>query len=157
MDEIEIRDYREEDYAELKNLWELTGLGSPERGDDQQTIERCIAHGGRLLLMIKCETEKLIGTSWMTFDGRRILLHHFGIHPDYQGRGYGKKLGLASLEHIRSTGYQVKLEVHRDNKRAVALYKSLGFFSFRDYDIMMIRKFDESGNTADSGKVWEPT
>ena len=75
----------------------------------------------------------------MTWDGRRIYLHHFGILPDFQGRGFGTELAQKSLEWIRQTGQQVKLEVHKDNFKAKLLYEKLGFFAFRDYEIYMIR------------------
>ncbi len=53
----------------------------------------------------------ICGTSWMTNDGRRILLHHFGILPEYQGKGYSKILLKESLRYVKKTGLQVKLEV----------------------------------------------
>jgi len=134
-----IRDYNRQDYTGLTELWQATGLGSPERGDDADVIERCNALGGRLLLMEDAATGKIIGSSWMTFDGRRMFLHHFGIVPEYQNMGYGKLLLKASLDHLREAGYQVKLEVHNDNQAAIHLYRSAGFFDFKDYGIFMIR------------------
>jgi ribosomal protein S18 acetylase RimI-like enzyme len=85
---------------------------------------------------------KIIGSSWMTWDGRRIYLHHFGIHPDWQQRGLGTRLAKESLEWISSTGQQVKMEVHRENKAAIRLYKKLGFIAFEDYNLFMIREFN---------------
>ena len=38
-------------------------------------------------------------------------------------------------------GRQVKMEVHKKNKAAIQLYKKLGFFAFKDYNIYMIREF----------------
>lgn len=134
-----IREYRPEDYASLLVLWEQTGMTHPERGDDAEVIERCNAHGGRLLVMEETGSGEIIGSSWMTWDGRRIHLHHFGILPPYQGRGLGTELAKKSLDWIRQMGQQVKLEVHEENHTAKHLYEKLGFFAFRDYDIYMIR------------------
>ena len=77
----------------------------------------------------------------MTWDGRRIYLHHFGILPEYQRQGLGRKLAEASLEWLREQGQQVKMEVHKKNHQAKKLYEKLGFFAFSDYDIYMIRDF----------------
>ena len=77
----------------------------------------------------------------MTWDGRRIYLHHFGILPEYQRLGLGRILAQASLEWLREQGQQVKLEVHKENHQAKQFYKKLGFFAFGDYDIYMIRDF----------------
>ncbi len=134
-----IRDYRNEDFPLLRELWQETGLDSPERGDDAGTIERCIRQGGKLLVMTNPENTVLIGSSWMTFDGRRIHLHHFAIKPAYQRQGCGTRLIIATLHYIREKGYQVKLEVHKENAVAKKLYEKFGFFAFRDYDIYMIR------------------
>jgi ribosomal protein S18 acetylase RimI-like enzyme len=75
----------------------------------------------------------------MTYDGRRIHLHHFAIHPDYQNKGLGTILVRESLQYIREMGQQVKLEVHKNNSQAKHLYEKFGFFAFTDYDIYMLR------------------
>ena len=148
MNEFRIRDYTGEDCEKVLELWSLTGMGGAERGDDGETIENSLVIGGRLLVMTERETDILIGTSWMTFDGRRIHMHHFGIHPDYQGRGLSKPLLRESLFHVKQTGYQVKLEVHNSNDRAINLYKGMGFKYLGDYDVYIIRDPDgiEPGN-----------
>ena len=76
-------------------------MAKPERGDNEEVIERCNVRGGRLLIMEDTESGKLIGSSWMTWDGRRIYLHHFGILPGFQRMGLGTKLARKSLEWIR--------------------------------------------------------
>jgi ribosomal protein S18 acetylase RimI-like enzyme len=75
----------------------------------------------------------------MTIDGRRNYLHHFGIKEEYQGRGLGKMLLDASLTFAREKGLQLKIEVHRENRRALDLYASHGFKYLGDYDVYIIR------------------
>ncbi|MFZ2286901.1 MAG: GNAT family N-acetyltransferase [Bacteroidales bacterium] len=137
---ITVRPYSEGDFPGIMELWTATGLSRPERGDDEATVERSIALGGALLVM--CDGNKsgnIIGTSWMTFDGRRIHLHHFGITPSYQGKGLAKPLLRESLKFVKEKGCQVKLEVHRTNDTAMRLYKNYGFEYLGDYDIFIIR------------------
>ena len=136
---IRIRDYQKSDFSAVQSLWEETGMGGKERGDTPEIIEQCLVMGGKFLVMEDAKEDTIIGTSWMTFDGRRIFLHHFGIKPEYQGQGYGKQLAAASLKFIKRKGYQVKLEVHKENHKAKMLYEHAGFFAFTDYDIYMIR------------------
>ena len=140
---IHIRDYEPGDSDGLFELWRITGLDYPERGDDESTIEECSRHGGKLLVMTDQTSNRVIGSSWMTTDGRRIFMHHFGILPEFQGVGLGKRLLKESLEFIKSQGKQVKLEVHKENLAAKYMYESAGFFAFTDYDIYMIRDVDE--------------
>ena len=134
-----IRDYKKGDFMSLQNLWELTDMGQSERDDTEEVIERCNAMGGKLLIMEIQDTKEIIGSSWMTWDGRRISLHHFGIMPTYQNRGFGTMLAEKSVEWIREKGQQVKLEVHKQNLPAKRLYENFGFISFKDYDIYMKR------------------
>ena len=138
----EIRDYRPEDYTSLLYLWKKTGLSPPERKDCPEDIERCNKQGGRLLVMENTGNGMIIGSSWMTSDGRRIYIHHFGILPSMQGRGLGTELARGSIEWIRKQGLQVKLEVHKENHKAKHLYEKFGFFAFTDYDIYMKRDFE---------------
>ncbi|MEW5844825.1 MAG: N-acetyltransferase [Bacteroidota bacterium] len=138
MEKISIRDFRPADFDGLCEVWQLTNLGNPARGDNLEIILQSIAMGGKLLVAINSDG-KVIGTSWMTFDGRRIHLHHFGIHPNYQRQGIGKMLTQESLRFVKAKGYQVKLEVHRSNIAAINLYKQFGFQYLGDYDVYIIR------------------
>ena len=135
---ILLRDYLPHDYPAIAALWAETGLGGPQRGDNQQIIEQSIALGGKMLVAT-LEDGSLIGTSWMTFDGRRIHLHHFGINSKYQRQGIGRQLAIASIAFAKEKGYQIKLEVHQTNTAAIALYTGLGFQYLGDYDVYIIR------------------
>jgi len=135
-----IRDYQKGDFNGIMNLWMATGLSKPERGDDEATVERSIEMGGRMLVMCpESPAEEIIGTSWMTFDGRRLHLHHFGIDPVFQRRGLARELLRESLRYVKEKGYQVKLEVHRSNTAAIEFYRKAGFIYLGDYDVYIIR------------------
>ncbi len=134
-----VRDYTETDFPEMMMLWEDIGLGGAHRGDDSQVIARTLQMGGRLLLLIEQVSGKIIGTSWLTVDGRRTYIHHFGIHSQYQGKGLAKVLLDASLKVAKTFGMQIKLEVHKDNAKAISLYSKSGFVSLGDYQVYIIR------------------
>jgi len=137
MQSLKIRNYLPTDYEGVLEIWGLTGLGGAQRGDNKEIIEHSIQMGGSLLIVELFG--KVIGTSWMTFDGRRIHLHHFGIHPDHQRMGIGLMLVKESLKLVKQKGYQVKLEVHQNNHAAIELYKKVGFAYLGDYDVYIIR------------------
>jgi ribosomal-protein-alanine N-acetyltransferase len=140
MQAVKVRPYRKGDYHGIMALWSATDLDRPERGDDEATVERTLAMGGAMLIMYDADNgDKIIGTSWLTFDGRRLLLHHFGIIPEYQGRGLSHILLKKTLSLVREKGYQVKLEVHTANKVALRLYREAGFEYLGDYDVYIIR------------------
>jgi ribosomal protein S18 acetylase RimI-like enzyme len=137
--DFHIRQYCEEDYEEIVQFWELTDMGNPERGDSKNIINRTIEIGGCLLVMEEKTTGQICGTSWLTTDGRRILLHHFGILPEYQGIGLSKILLKESLQFVKEKGHQVKLEVHSTNLKAINLYKKFGFSHLGEYKVYIIR------------------
>ncbi len=133
-----IRDYRPSDFSQVETLWKETGIYTVERGDTDEIIHRCNYHGGKFLVMEEDSTGLIAGTSWMTYDGRRIHLHHFAIRPSLQAKGLGRILALESLKFSHELDCPVKLEVHQENLPAINLYKSLGFNIFEDYDVFMI-------------------
>jgi ribosomal protein S18 acetylase RimI-like enzyme len=137
------REYRRGDFDGIRHLWDLTDMGNPKRGDDEATIEDTIRIGGSLQILEECTTGKIAGTSWMTYDGRRIHLHHFGILPEFQGQGLSKMLMDESLKFVRKKRCQVKLEVQRSNVKAINLYKKTGFISLGEYDVYIIRDFHD--------------
>jgi len=139
---MHIRDFRTSDFPRIVKLWEETGIADPDRGDTLDSIEASLDLGGKFFVMEDQKRQVLVGSSWMTFDGRRMYLHHFCIKPSYQNKGYGTELTKASLQFLKQQGYQVKLEVHKDNQIAIRLYTKFGFFKFHDYDILMIRNLE---------------
>ena len=77
------------------------------------------------------------GNIYLLLDGNTIIgsVGCFGkeiddliVNSTYQGRGYGKKLLLWAINHIRSyTEKPITLTVAQWNRRAVQLYESAGF------------------------------
>jgi GNAT superfamily N-acetyltransferase len=132
-----VREYQPEDFQQVLKVWESTGIYNEERRDTAESIKRCNALGGKFLILEDPENRTIHGTSWMTYDGRRIHLHHFAISTEMQGKGWGRTLAIESLKFAVQVGCPVKLEVHRDNRRALQLYFSLGFREFEDYGVYM--------------------
>lgn len=134
-----IRNYLPSDFESLNNLWQITNMGGSYRGDNPQIIETTINNGGSLWVIFHHSTLQIIGSSWLTNDFRRIYLHHFAIHPQFQGKGLSHPLLKKSLEWVKEKGLQVKLEVHKDNEKALNLYKKYGFTYLGDYQVQIIR------------------
>ena len=141
--QLKIRDFAGEDYPLVMEVWNATDLGGAQRGDDLQAILRSIKLGGKML--VACTEEgRVVGPSWMTYDGRRMHLHHLGVLPEYQRQGIGLLLSEKSIHYARERNTQVKLEVHQTNKEAIALYRKLGFAYLGDYDVYIMRTTQQS-------------
>lgn len=140
-----IKDFENIYYNELIHLWEITGLNTPGRSDNLQVIEKTLSLGGKLFVMFF--GQKLIGSSWLTSDGRRLYLHHFCIHPDFQGQKLSKPLLIESLNYAKKINLQIKLEVHQNNYIAKKLYINYGFKYLGDYEVYIIRNLNNISET----------
>jgi ribosomal protein S18 acetylase RimI-like enzyme len=135
-----IRDYMPEDFRKISALWEEIELGGAVRGDTQEVVERSLSMGGRLLVAVLPD-ETLLATAWMTFDGRRLHLHHFGVKPAFQRQGIGRVMAQKCIQLAKAKGIQLKLEVHKTNKAGIKLYTGLGFKYLGDYVVYIMRSF----------------
>jgi ribosomal protein S18 acetylase RimI-like enzyme len=133
-----IRGFSPEDYLAVEAFWNANGLGGKHRGDTLSVIQNTLNCGGHLLVMTDADGN-IAGTSWLTNDHRRTYLHHFGISEPLRGKGLSKILLEKSLILAAKDGFQVKIEVHRENHIALNLYKKAGFRYLGDYDVYMIR------------------
>lgn len=81
------------------------------------------------------ETQILVGEIHAYALGPRVFAHVLGeltiaVHPAHQGKGIGKALFSALLDHIeyqRPDILRVELIARESNQRAIELYQKLGF------------------------------
>ena len=130
-----LREYRPEDFPQVEKLWQETGVFRPERRDGPETILRCNEQGGKFLILEEETKQRIMGTSWLSWDGRRIHMQYFAISPSMQHKGYGRQLARASMDFARSKKAPIKLEVHGNNIPAIQLYKSMGFKLIEGYEV----------------------
>jgi len=133
-----IRDYRPGDFPQIEALWKETGVYRPERGDGPETIQICNDQGGKFLILEDETKNTIVGTSWLTWDGRRMFLQYLAVLPSQQSLGYGRKLAVESMKFARARKASLKLEVHRDNIHAIHLYKNLGFKRLEAYEVYLV-------------------
>ncbi len=139
--QLKIREYTPNDFETIIEIWDKLDMGRVERGDTKDVIEKTLKNNAKLFLLEK--DNKIIGTSWITSDSRRLYLHHFGILAEYQGNGYSKPLLEKSLDFAQEQGMQVKLEVYEGNNIAINLYNKYGFkHLFKDYIVLILRDFE---------------
>lgn len=139
MVDYRIIDYEPAFYESLDIFWKEIGVGGSYRGDNAAIILSTIESGGHLHLMLDSNNQ-IIGSSWLTNDKRRTYLHHFGISEKYRNQGLAAKLLEHSMAVAVKDGYQIKLEVHRDNEPAIRLYRKYGFSYLGDYMVLIKRE-----------------
>lgn len=59
-----------------------------------------------------------------------VLYYSIRLNPEFQNKGYAKKVFFRSLEYLKNNGVSYKVvvaEVCKDNYRAIKFHESLGF------------------------------
>ncbi len=87
-------------------------------------------------IIIACRGDKPVGYCWtrMFSEKNRAAgimtgeIHMLGVDPDFQKKGIGRKVLLAGLAYLKSSGITiVELTADSENRRVLRLYKSVGF------------------------------
>lgn len=108
----------EDDAQEL----EKTIIGAIEFGDPLASLAAEINGkvAGFMVAMPEIRTYGLgKGVGWI-----KLL----GIHPDYKGKGVGRSLGEAILEHFSNSGIkEIKTLVDWDDHELIPFFQSMGF------------------------------
>ena len=110
----------------------------PEQGSldslklDETFKEEWFDNEGFLLLEVE---NRLAGFCWTKVHNEEDLLigeiYAIAIDPDFHGRGFGKPLTVAGLNHLSNVGVNLgMLYVESDNKPAIRIYEDIGFTHF---------------------------
>lgn len=127
-----IRGYRASDAEELVRVNAAAFAHHPEQAamDAANLAERMAQPWfDPAGLLVATEGERLLGFHWTKQHSPELgEVYVVGIDPAAQGRGLGKALVLAGLEHLAGLGVaEVLLYVEADNEAATRLYSGLGF------------------------------
>lgn len=123
-----IRDFRPEDYAAVRLLWENAGPGIQlRRSDDPDEILKKLQRDPDLFLVAE-EEEKILGTVVGGFDGRRGMVYHLAVVESFRNQGIGEML-MDELEHrLKMKGcIRCYLLVTVENESAQHFYKKRGW------------------------------
>lgn len=107
--------------------------GHPEQGSwtaaDLERREQASWFDPRGFLLHEAD-HRMAGFCWTKIHRVPVLgeIYVIGVDPDFQGRGLGRALTLAGLDHLAARGVpEAMLYVEGSNVAALALYRSLGF------------------------------
>lgn len=130
----------------LQRYFSVEDIDRRVLGDPQTHI---LAPGGSVLFALL--DGRVVGTvALLRHPGDSYELGKMAVDPDAQGRGIGRRLGLAAIERFRAGGgRELFLESNRRLAPALRLYRSLGF---EDRG----RKPDSHYARSDIWMVWSP-
>lgn len=78
---------------------------------------------GAVILNTKQATE-YAGILWTTRIEKFLVIHTFAVHPEFQGKGYGKRMLLFSEEYAKNNEFcGIRLDTFSQNPIAISMYE----------------------------------
>lgn len=126
---MQIRAFRyPQDYEAVVHLWQGMEKGIRLGASDApQEIEKKLQRDPDLFLVAE-EEGRIIGSVIGGFDGRRGLIYHLAVHPQFRQRGIASLLMEAVEARLRAKGcLRAYLLVTTDNEEAMRFYENRGW------------------------------
>lgn len=124
--ELYIRSYQDKDERYVIELWRQCNLVVPWN-NPKSGIERKTKVNPELFL-IGLKNDRVVATVMGGYEGHRGWINYLAIDPDYQSKGFGKKLMLAIEERLRELGCpKINLQIRAGNADAVKFYERFGY------------------------------
>ena len=119
-----------EDYDTIYGLWmsdEFSKRALNPVDDTREGIEKYLERNPNTCFAMT-EDERIVGVILAGHDGRRGIIHHLCVHPDYRRRGIAGCLVAAAEEALEDEGiHKILGLVFKDNERANAFWESNGY------------------------------
>lgn len=116
-----------EDYEEAYSLWILCGNGLNDKDDSREGIEKYLKRNPATSFVAVCEN-KVVGVILCGHDGRRGIIQHACVSPDFRRLGIGSKLVSLAMEALKAEGIsKVLLVAFKKNAGGNAFWEEEGF------------------------------
>lgn len=130
---IAIRNVVSEDYDGIYELWNSTEQSRRALNpvdDSRDGIERYLKRNPTtcFLAYLNDGTKKIVGVILTGHDGRRAIVHHMCVHPDYRRQGIARLLVQKAEDALRNEGItKIFGLVFKDNDTANAFWEQQGY------------------------------
>lgn len=116
-----------EDYEEAYSLWMLCGNGLNDKDDSREGIEKYLKRNPTTSFVAVSEN-KVVGVILCGHDGRRGIIQHACVSPDFRRLGIGSKLVSLAMEALKAEGInKVLLVAFKKNAAGNAFWEEEGF------------------------------
>jgi N-acetylglutamate synthase len=125
--EIKFRPVTPSDFEEVVALWRRCEGVEVAEGDDKESFIRYLDRNPGLSFAATIDAE-IVGAALCGHDGRRGLVYHLAVAPEYRGQGLGAKILEMGLSGLRQCGIaRVIILVAKDNSLGREFWISQGF------------------------------
>jgi ribosomal protein S18 acetylase RimI-like enzyme len=125
--EIEFRSLIPLDYDQVVALWRRCEGVEVAEGDDRESFTRYLDRNPGLSIGA-ISAGAIVGATLCGHDGRRGLIYHLAVAPEYRGRGVGRQILESGLAGLSKCGIaRVVILVAKDNPRGQKFWIFQGF------------------------------
>lgn len=134
---MKIKKMKMKDISQLLQLWKEANL----------TIEnpkKEIYEAKKMLLMnpdscfVAMDGEKIIGSVFGIFNGRRAWIYHLAVHQEWQKQGIGKAMLLQAEKAFVALGAtRINLWVELTNLKVAPFYEKCGYQAYDPGSVLM--------------------
>ena len=115
------------DYQQCYNLWLKCGNGLNDKDDSLEGIDKYLKRNPSTSFVATCD-EKVVGVILCGHDGRRGIIQHACVSPDFRRLGIGKKLVELALDSLKAEDInKVLLVAFKKNEGGNRFWESMGF------------------------------
>jgi len=126
------------DFTEVLALWAgIPGLGiHPAGADSHNSIKRYLARNPGMSFVAR-HNGRLVGTVLCGQDGRRGILYHLAVDPDYRRQGIARNLVNRCLKALAKIGIdKCYIFIFSDNTKAKSFWRKIGWSRYEGLDAM---------------------
>jgi len=117
-----IRQITIEDFPKLYSLWKKAGLEVKSIKVEKKELAQMIRLNSGSCLLVE-QDNLIIGSALGVFNGRRAMVYHLAVDPDYQHKGYGSILLCKVEEALQKAGADIiLLWVNYTNLKVLPFY-----------------------------------
>lgn len=122
--------------ADEETLIQLDVRGFQMEEAQVREMNEKMANDPRTSTYLVLAEERAVGKISVSKNGMQAFIYGFCVHPDEQGKGYGRQALAQTIALLEAEGFaEISLEVACENSRALGLCESCGFVvqSANDY------------------------
>ncbi len=123
---FEISRYKSEFQDAVVDLWRECDLVVPQN-DPVEDIKKKTSFQPELFFVGLLEG-KVVGSVMVGYEGHRGWINYMAVSPEYQRKGYGRKLVQKAIDELKKIGCpKINLQIRRSNTSVIDFYRRLGF------------------------------